>query len=424
MQDDRVFARCAWRLIPFMVLLYTLAWLDRVNVSYAALTMNRDLAFSPTVFGLGAGVFFLGYFLFQVPANLLLARFGARRWITYIVMGWGALSAAGALVQDPATFYALRFLLGVAEAGFVPGMIFYLTLWFPHSYRARFTAGFMAAIPLSYIVGAPISTLILELDGLAGLRGWQWLFLLEGLPACTLALLVPTLLPDGPAEARWLDEREKVMIAARLASENAAKHSDIWQTLHDPRVLVLCLVSFGIGFGSTGVTLWLPQILQSMGYANSSIGPLLAVLGILGMVTMFAWGHSSDRRGERVWHVSLPLLIASAGLLVASLPSSDTISLIALSCILIGLLAIDGPFFALPSSFLGGAAVAGGIALINAIGSLGAFLGPFVIGLLREQTGGYASGMIALAIALTFAATAVLAFGRTMTGRPALQAEH
>ena len=424
MQDDRVFARCAWRLIPFMVLLYTLAWLDRVNVSYAALTMNRDLAFSPTVFGLGAGVFFLGYFLFQVPANLLLARFGARRWITYIVMGWGALSAAGALVQDPATFYALRFLLGVAEAGFVPGMIFYLTLWFPHSYRARFTACFMAAIPLSYIIGAPISTLILELEGSAGLRGWQWLFLLEGLPACTLALLVPTLMPDGPAEARWLDEREKAMIAARLGSENAAKRSDIWPALHDPRVLVLCLVSFGIGFGSTGVTLWLPQILQSMGYANSSIGPLLAVLGILGMVTMFAWGHSSDRRGERVWHVSLPLLIASAGLLVASLPSTDAISLIALSCILIGLLAIDGPFFALPSSFLGGAAVAGGIALINAIGSLGAFLGPFVIGLLRERTGGYASGMIALAIALTFAATAVLAFGRTMTARPALQAEH
>jgi ACS family tartrate transporter-like MFS transporter len=424
MHEDKLFTRCAWRLIPFMVALYTLAWLDRVNISYAALTMNRDLEFSPTVFGLGAGVFFLGYFLFQVPANLLLARFGARRWITYIVMGWGALSAAGALVQDPVTFYALRFLLGIAEAGFVPGMIFYLTLWFPHSYRARFTAGFMAAIPLSYIIGAPISTLILELDGLAGLRGWQWLFLLEGLPVCALALLVPTLMPDSPSEARWLDEREKAVISTRLASEDAAKRSDVWPALQDVRVLVLCLVSFGIGFGSTGVTLWLPQILQSMGYANSSIGPLLAVLGLIGMSTMFAWGRSSDKRSERIWHVSLPLLIASAGLLVASLPSTATISLIALSCILIGLLAIDGPFFALPSSFLGGAAVAGGIAMINAIGSLGAFLGPFVIGLLRDQTGGYASGMIALAIALTFAATAVLALGRTMTAQPALQAEH
>lgn len=424
MHEDRIFARCARRLIPFMVVLYMLAWLDRVNVGFAALTMNRDLGFSPTVFGLGAGVFFLGYFLFQVPANLLLARIGARRWMTYIVAAWGALSAAGALVQSPATFYALRFLLGIAEAGFVPGMIFYLTLWFPHSYRARFTAGFMAAIPLSYIVGAPVSTLILELDGMAGLRGWQWLFLIEGLPACALALLVPKLMPNGPSEANWLDEREKAMIAARLASEDVAKRSDIWPALQDTRVLVLCLVSFGIGFGSTGITLWLPQILQSMGYPNSSIGPLLAVLGLLGMIAMFAWGRSSDKRGERIWHVSLPLLIASVGLVATSLPSPPMFSLIALSCILIGLLAIDGPFFALPSSFLGGAAMAGGIALINAVGSLGAFLGPFVIGVLRDQTGGYASGMIVLAIALTFAATAVLALGRTMTARPALQAEH
>jgi ACS family tartrate transporter-like MFS transporter len=424
MHEDKLFGRCAWRLIPFMVVLYTFAWLDRVNVGFAALTMNRDLDFSPTVFGLGAGVFFLGYFLFQVPANLLLAQIGARRWITYIVMTWGVLSAAGALVQNPATFYLLRFLLGIAEAGFVPGMIFYLTLWFPHKYRARFTAGFMAAIPLSYIIGAPISTLILELDGSAGLRGWQWLFLLEGLPVCALALLVPTLMPDRPSDARWLNEQEKAMISARLATEDAAKRSDVWLALQDSRVLVLCLVSFGIGFGSTGVTLWLPQILQSMGYTNSSIGPLLAVLGLLGMIAMFAWGHSSDRRSERIWHVSLPLFLASAALIAASLPSTEMISLIAVSLILIGLLAIDGPFFALPSSFLGGAAVAGGIALINAIGSLGAFLGPLAIGLLRDRTGGYSSGMIALAIALIFAATAVLALGRTMTARPAFQAEH
>jgi ACS family tartrate transporter-like MFS transporter len=407
-----------------MVVLYMLAWLDRVNVGFAALTMNRDLGFSPTVFGLGAGIFFLGYFLFQVPANLFLAHIGARRWIGCIVMAWGALSAAGALVQDPSTFFALRFLLGVAEAGFVPGMIFYLTLWFPHSYRARFTAGFMAAIPLSYVLGAPVSTLILELDGMAGLHGWQWLFLIEGLPACALAFLVPTLMPNGPSEARWLNEHEKAMITARLAHEDAAKHSAVWPVLYDRRVLVLCLVSFGIGFGSAGITLWLPQILQSMGYSNASIGPLLAVLGLVGMTAMFAWGRSSDKRGERIWHVSLPLLVASAGLVVASLPSTAMISLIALGCILVGLLAIDGPFFALPSSFLGGAAVAGGIALINSIGSLGAFLGPFVIGVLRDTTGGYATGMIALAIALIFAATAVLALGRTISARPVLQADH
>jgi ACS family tartrate transporter-like MFS transporter len=424
MHEDKIFARCARRLLPFMVVLYMFAWLDRVNVGFAALTMNRDLALSPTVFGLGAGIFFLGYLLFQVPANLLLARVGARRWIAYIVLAWGALSAAGALVQSPATFYVLRFLLGVAEAGFVPGMIFYLTLWFPHSYRARFTAGFMAAIPLSYILGAPISTQILELDGIAGLRGWQWLFLIEGLPACMLALAVPKLMPNGPADAKWLDESEKAMISARLAMEDTAKRSEVWPALLDPRVLVLCLVSFGVGIGSAGITLWLPQILQSMGYSNSSIGPLLAVLGLIGMATMFAWGRSSDKRRERVWHVSLPLLVAAASLIVASLSLAGAVSLIALSCILIGLLAIDGPFFALPSSFLGGAAVAGGIALINSVGSLGAFLGPVLIGVLREQTGGYAMGMIALAIALIFAATAVLALGRTMTARPALQGDH
>jgi len=424
MHDDQVFHRCARRLIPFMVVLYMLAWLDRVNVGFAALTMNRDLNFSPTTFGFGAGVFFLGYFLFQVPANLLLVRIGARRWITYIVMAWGAISAASAFVQGPATFYGLRFLLGIAEAGFLPGMIFYLTLWFPHAYRARFTAGFMVAIPLSYVVGGPVSSVILELDGAAGLQGWQWLFLIEGLPACLLALAVPQLMPDGPADAPWLDEREKAMIVSRLAAEDAAKRSDLWPSLHDPRVLVLCLVSFGIGFGSTGVTLWLPQILQSMGYSNLSIGFLVALLALMGMGAMILWGRSSDKHNERVWHVSLPLLLAAAGLLVASLPLAAAISLIALSCIVLGLFAIDGPFFSLPSSFLGGAAVAAGIALINSAGSLGAFLGPFLIGVLREQTGGYAPGMLALAIGLIFAATAVLALGREMTAPSVHRVDH
>ena len=425
MHEDLLFARCARRLIPFMVVLYTLAWLDRVNVSFAALTMNRDLGFSPTVFGFGAGIFFLGYFAFQIPANLLLARIGVRLWITCIVMTWGALSAAGALVEDPGTFYVLRFLLGVAEAGFVPGMIYYLTLWFPHSYRARFTAGFMAAIPLSYILGAPISTAILELDGALGLRGWQWLFLIEGLPACLLALAVPKLMPNGPADATWLSAQDKAMIVGRLAREDAAKRSEVWPALLDTRVLVLCFVSFAAGIGSAGITLWLPQILQSMGYSNASIGPLLAGFGLIGMAAMFVWGRSSDKRDERVWHVSLPLLVAATGLIVAaSLSLTAAVSLVALACILIGLLAIDGPFFALPSSFLGGAAVAGGIALINSTGSLGAFVGPVLIGVLKEQTGGYATGMIALAIALIFAATAVLLLGRAMMARPLLQGEH
>lgn len=424
MHDDHVFARCARRLIPFMVVLYTLAWLDRVNVGFAALTMNRDLEFSPTTFGFGAGVFFLGYFAFQVPANLLLVHIGARRWMTYTVMLWGALSAASALVQDPITFYVLRFLLGVTEAGFFPGMVFYLTLWFPQAYRARFTAAFMVAIPLATIIGAPVSSMILELDGAGGLRGWQWLFLIEGLPACVLALAIPALMPDGPSDAPWLDEREKAMIVSRLAAEDAAKRSDLWPSLHDPRVLVLCVVSFGIGFGGTGVVLWLPQILQSMGYSNLSIGPVMSLLALVGMAAMILWGRSSDKHNERIWHVSLPLLLAAAGLIVASLPLAAAVSLVALSCIVVGLFAIDGPFFSLPSSFLGGTAVAAGIALINSVGSLGAFLGPFLIGVLREQTGGYGAAMLALAIGLIFAATAVLALGRTMTAPSTHRADH
>jgi len=422
--EDKIFARCARRLIPFMVVLYTFAWLDRVNVAFAALTMNPDLEFSPTVFGLGGGVFFLGYLLFQVPANLMLARIGARHWTAYIVMAWGALSAAGALVESPTAFYVLRFLLGVAEAGFAPGMIFYLTLWFPQAYRARFTASFMTAIPLSYIIGAPVSTAILELDGLAGLHGWQWLFLIEGLPVCALALLVPTLMPNGPADAPWLDEQEKALIATRLAAEDRAKRSQFWPTLFDLRVLMLCLVSFGLGFGSAAVALWLPQIVQSIGYSNLEVGRVVSFFALIGMGAMIVWGHSSDRRNERVWHVTLPLLVAAAGLLVASLPLAAAIALIALGCVVVGLFAIDGPFFSLPSAFLSGTAVAGGIALINSVGSLGSFLGPVLIGVLREQTGGYAEGMVALAVGLIFAATAVLALGRTMAEQPALQADH
>src|SRR5215510_7925684 len=233
MHDDRVFARSARRLIPFMVILYTFAWLDRVNVGFAGLTMIPDLGFSPTVFGLGASIFFLGYFVFQIPATLLLARIGVRRWITAIVATWGALSAATALIQDPLAFYALRFLLGVAEAGLFPGMIFYLTLWFPQDYRARFTATFMTAIPLANIIGGPVSSLILELDGMAGLHGWQWLFLIEGLPACALAFAVPKFMPNGPAEAPWLSDQEKAMISARLTREEETKRVDLLAAMHD-----------------------------------------------------------------------------------------------------------------------------------------------------------------------------------------------
>jgi MFS transporter, ACS family, tartrate transporter len=417
MHEDKLFGRCARRLIPFMVVLYTFAWLDRVNVGFAALTMNRDLDFSPTVFGFGASIFFLGYFAFQIPANLLLARIGVRLWITCIVLIWGALSAANAFVEGPLAYYVLRFLLGVAEAGLFPGMIFYLTLWFPQDYRARFTATFMTAIPLATIIGAPVSSFILELDGLGGLHGWQWLFLIEGLPACLLAFAVPTLMPNGPQQARWLTEAEKATISTRLAKEDTAKRSEFLPTVFDPRVLILCLGNFGIGFGGYALSIWLPQILQSMGYSTFSIGPIMALFSIMGMAAMIAWGRSSDRRRERLWHVSLPLLVAAAGLIIISVPQGAVVSFVVIACIVMALLAADGPFYSLPSAFLGGVAAAGGIALINAVGSLGAFAGPYMMGVLREETGGYAAGMLALAICFALTAILVLMLGRGMVSR-------
>src|SRR5882672_708318 len=246
-EQDAVFAKCAWRLIPFMGLLYLANYIDRTNAGFAALTMNKDLSFSPTVFGFGAGVFFDGYLLFQVPANIVLGRVGARRWIFTILLIWGAISAATAFVQGPYGFYVLRFLLGIAEAGFFPGMIFYLTLWFPQAFRARFAAGFICAIPLSGVVGAPLSGLILGIDGFVGLHGWQWLFLIEGLPVSLLAFAVLNYLPDGPREAAWLTPAEKTAIATRLAGDAGAEDGDLWHALRDPRVVVLALAGFGEG---------------------------------------------------------------------------------------------------------------------------------------------------------------------------------
>jgi MFS transporter, ACS family, tartrate transporter len=321
-------------------------------------------------------------------------------------------------VQGPQSFYILRFLLGLAEAGFFPGMVFYLTLWFPQSYRARFTASFAAAIPLSNIIGGPLAGVILGLDGVLAIHGWQWLFLLEAFPAVLLAFAVLKVLPDGPAHASWLTGHERRIIAARLAAENPVDHSELWPALRDPRVLALGLVLCGSSCGLYGITLWLPQIVQGMGFSNIATGFVVALPYVASMAAMILWGRSSDARGERIWHVALPVLLAAAGFALASLTQSDVLTLVALTGVAIGVLAIFGPFFSLPSSFLGGRAAAGGIALVNSIGILGGFLGPFVIGVLKERTGGYTSAMAMLAVVLLIAALMVLLLGRTMTPRP------
>jgi ACS family tartrate transporter-like MFS transporter len=417
MSDDRVFAKCAWRLIPFMVLLYVVNYLDRVNVGFAALTMNKDLGFSPAIYGFGAGLFFVGYLLFQVPTSIVLERVGVRRSIFCILTIWGAISAATALVRGPASFYAARFFLGAAEAGFFPVMMLYLSSWFPRSYRTRFTATFMAAIPLSSVIGGPISGLILGMQGLAGLAGWQWLFLVEGLPAVILGFAVLRFLPDNPARVSWLTAEEKEMISARHAAEDIAHHRDVWPALRDPRVLALGLVNFGLLFGAYGVQLWLPQIVQAMGFSNLEIGFIAALPYVVSLPAMILWGRSSDFRDERVWHVALPALFAAAAFIVASIAQSSLLALVAISLASVGLSAMQPPFFSLLSSFLSGPAAAGGIALVLSISNVGSFLGPSLVGVLKEQTGSYAGGMAVFAVALVLAAVIVLAVGRAIAPR-------
>ena len=416
---DQVFAKCERRLIPFLGLLYLVSLIDRLNVGFAALTMNADLGFSPSVFGFGAGIFFLGYSLFQVPANFMLMRLGARRWVFTILIVWGAISAACAFVQGPTSFYVLRFLLGVAEAGLFPGVVLYLTYWLPQERRARAIASFMAASPIAFIVVGPISSLLLTMDGILGLKGWQWLFLVEGLPACGLAFLLLKLVPDGPEHASWLSAEEKRVIANRLAQEAAVDQPGFWPVLKDVRLYALGLAYVAVGAGGYGMRLWLPQIVQAMGFSNFANGFVVALPYVIAVGFMIWWGHSSDKKGERIWHVVLPVLLAAFGFFMGAASSSDLVVLIGITLVILGLDAVIGPFWALPSSFLRGPAAAGGIALINTFGvGAGGFIGPTIIGLMREESGGYSSSMAVLAIGLLSTCAIVLAFGRYIAPRP------
>jgi MFS transporter, ACS family, tartrate transporter len=422
MNEHQVFAKCAWRLIPFMALLYLVSFIDRTNAGFAALTMNKDLGFSPTVFGFGAGIFYLGFVLFQVPANLILERIGARRWVFSILAVWGLLSASNALVQTPMSFYVVRFLLGVAEAGFTPGMFLYLTYWFPRGYLARITAYFMIANPLSFVIGGPLASLILGMDGAAGLHGWQWIFLIEGIPAFLLAFVVLKFLPDGPARAAWLTGNEKETVGAHLAIEEPAGRPDLWPALRDPRVLALGIAFFAFNSSSYGVYLWLPQIVQAMGFSNTATGFVVALCFLAGIPAMILVGRSSSRRGERIWHVAIPWLLAGASLAAASLVQSNAIILAALAIGLAAQYAPFGAFFSLPSSFLRGTAAAGGIGLINTFGSFGGVLGPVLIGALMQGSGDYASSFVVIALGYAISALIVIAVGRAMAPRPVLAA--
>ena len=413
--EDQIFAKIARRLIPLMVALYTVSFLDRVNVGFAALTMNKDLGFTPEIYGWGAGIFFFGYFLFEIPSNVILTHVGARRWICRIMASWGVISAANAFVQGPTSFYVLRFLLGLAEAGFAPGMIFYLSLWFPARLRARYAATYFLAIPLTNVIGAPVSSVILGTDGIMGLHGWQWLFVLEAVPALVLAVVVFFFLPDGPADAHWLDDRERERIAAELSRErDAADDSlhDVWSALMDSRVLLLCAIYFGIVVGLYGIGYWLPQMIQAMGFSNVAIGVLVALPYAAACVAQYLWGRHSDVSAERVWHVALPSALSGCAFAISAALQSPALVLVALAIAAIGICSTLAPFWAMPPHFLSGKGAAAGIAAINAVGNLGGFIGPYAVGWALQETGNYSGGMMILAGFLLAAAALVLAMGR------------
>ena len=411
--QTNAFLKCARRLVPLMTLVYFVNIMDRVNVGFAALTMNRDLGFNAAVYGFGAGAFFLGYAMFQVPANMILERIGARRWMCLILLLWGVLSASNAAVTNAAGFYTVRILLGLVEAGFYPGMILYLTYWFTKAWRARLVAIFMTALPLANIVGSPLSSLILGMNGTLHLAGWQWLFLIEAAPAILLAFVVLKFLPDNPPSAGWLSASEKNIIASALERDDTAQHVSFWPVFTDVRVYALAVIYFGYAVGNYGVGLWLPQIIQSMGASNLATGFIVAIPYIASVFAMMYWGRSSDRSGERIWHVALPAFLMAACLVIASLVHSNLVIFLALGLVVVGALALQGPFWVLPSAYLGGAAAAGGIAFINAIGTGGGgFVGPYVLGLVREHTGAFAPGIATLAIAPAVSAILVLLLRR------------
>jgi ACS family tartrate transporter-like MFS transporter len=404
--EQVVIKKVTWRLIPFLVLTYFVCYLDRVNVGFAALTMNKDLGFTATIFGAGAGIFFLGYFLFEVPSNLALQKYGARFWIARIMISWGLLSAAMAMVQGKTSFIIVRFLLGAAEAGFFPGIILYLTYWFPARYRAAIVSRFMFAIPVSLLIGAPVSGLILNMNGVLGLAGWKWLFIFEGIPSVVLGFITYYYLTDSPAKAEWLEPNERQWLQAQLDHERASVESvrkfTLGQALLNPRVLVLGLVYFTLQSGIYGVNMWLPQIIKRFGNLTTlQIGLIAAIPFAAAAIGMLAWGHSSDKKFERKLHLTVAFLLGAFGLLGSALFSTNpvlTITLLSLSSI--GLYAAMPVFWTVPPIFLTGTAAAGGIALINSIGNLGGFAGPFTVGWIKDATGNFIYGLVFLGLSV------------------------
>jgi len=411
--QHRVLKKTTRRLIPFLILLYTVAYLDRVNVGFAQLQMKSAVGFSDAVYGLGAGIFFLGYFLFEVPSNLILQRVGARIWIARIMMTWGLIAMAMIWVQTPRSFYLLRFLLGISEAGFFPGIIFYMTCWFPAAASARAMALFLTATAMAGVVGGPVSGLLLSMNGAWGLAGWQWLFLVEGLPAVLLGFLVLRYLTDQPEQASWLTSEERQWLARQLEGERKQKEGrtkgTLSQTLASGRVWLFSLIYFLLVIAFYGVGLWLPQVIKgSSGLTDLRVGMISAIPYVVASVGMALIGGHSDRTGERRWHVAGPMFLGATGLALCPFVTGTVPVLALLSVAALGIWGALGPFWTLPTAFLSGAGAAGGIALINSVGNLGGFAGPYLVGLVRNATQSFAGGLLALAFSLAAGGCLVL----------------
>jgi ACS family tartrate transporter-like MFS transporter len=404
-----------------MGLLYVANFLDRVNVGFAALTMNKDIGLSAQAYGLGAGMFFIGYFFCEVPSNLIMEKVGARLWMFRIMVTWGLVSMATAFARGPVSFYVLRFLLGVCEAGFFPGMILYLTYWFPAASRGQFSALFLSAILVANIVGSPISGFILSAaGGVGGLKSWQWLFVIEAVPSLILGFVTLFYLPDRPATAKWLSSDEKNLIHQALARDELPAHS-LRDGFSDYRIWLFCLADVGIITATYGLALWLPQIVKSMGFDNLQTGFVVAVPYAVAIVAMIVWARVSDANGERFWHVALPALLAAAGLIVAAMTASGSWAMLALTVATIGIYAAVAVMWTLPQSVLGGTAAAVSIALVNSVGNLGGFAGPAIAGYLKDATGSYSPAMLVFAAGLALTAVVTIAMSRFIpAAKPAI----
>ncbi len=412
--EQQVMRKLFLRLVPFLVLLFVIAYVDRVNVSFAALTMNKDIGLNAYTYGLGAGIFFIGYFLFEVPSNLMLARVGARRWIARILLSWGVVACAMMLVKGPKSFLAMRFILGVAEAGFAPGVILYLTYWFPARYRARVISQWHLGIPLALAVGAPVSTWIMQLNGALGLKGWQWLFLIEGLPAILLTLLVLFVLPDGPAQASWLTVSEKRWLERELETDRekitvTKTESGVGKMFRKPIVWVFGFIYFANVASNYGLSMFMPQFIKQQGFTTMQTGWIMFVPYVFGCIGMITIGYLSDRFKERKWHLSAALVITGVGLGAAGLLGPTFGAIVMLCVATIGIMGVKGPFWPIPSAYLSGAGAAAGIAFINSVGNLGGWAGPYMVGWFKYFTDSFKGGLCGLAL-LAFAGALMTLF--------------